>query len=85
MLEQKVAQEIRNSRARVIAVPTVMPSALLYIIFCDQVMNCSVVLISSIEISVIHEAATVGFSIDGVEPLSLITEFVCALCNLLLG
>jgi len=34
---------------------------------------------------VIHEAATVGFSIGVVEPLSLITEFVCGLCNLLLG
>jgi hypothetical protein len=34
---------------------------------------------------VIHEAATVGFGISVVEPLSLITVFVCGLCNLLLG
>jgi hypothetical protein len=34
---------------------------------------------------VIHEAATVGFIVGVVEPLSLIIEFVCGLCNLLLG
>jgi len=34
---------------------------------------------------VIHEAATVGFIIGVVVPLSLITVFVCGLCNLLLG
>ena len=40
---------------------------------------------SPLKYLVIHEAATVGFSIGVVEPLSLFTVFVCGLCNLLLG